>query len=256
MAREFAILFDGSKCIGCKACQVACKSWYELPAEATELGESFNNPPDLTPHTWLRIHFVERVRDGDFRWYFQRISCMHCDEPPCVYNCPTTAIRKLPEGPVVIDQALCIGCYLCVQTCPFGVPRVQPGEGAFKCTMCADRIAAGRKPACVESCPVDALEFGEKSVLREKARSRAAAIGGYVYGDQEAGGTSVFYVTQVPPRELGLPEVPPVRMSARVAGLMARTGLVGVVIGAIIGGLAFLTRRRRRVAELGGGEKR
>jgi len=256
---KFGILFDSTRCTGCKACQVACKRWNELRGEETELGESFTNPTDLSAHTWIRMNFVETVHSSDVSWHFQRISCMHCEEPPCARNCPTRAITKYSEGPVVVDQSICIGCRYCVQTCPFDIMRFDAERGVvYKCTMCADRIAAGAMPACVDACPMDALEFGDREEMLSKALSKAASVGGYVYGHREAGGTSVFYVTEVAPESLGLPKVPAETIGQRVGGLITDTasiGAAGAVGLAVVGLLSARQRRMKKTRRGMGGEQ-
>jgi len=205
---RYAILFDSTKCTGCRACQVACKRWYELPdEETTSFSNDFTNPTDLSSKTWLFIKFTEfkGKEPKPVEWEFARRSCMQCQEPACAAVCPANAITKFPEGPVVVDQESCIGCRYCVEACPFDVIRYDAGQGVvYKCTMCADRIAAGQQPACVSTCPAEALEFGERQKLLAKAKERAAQVGGYVYGEKEVGGTDVLYVLTKPADQLGL----------------------------------------------------
>lgn len=213
------ILIDITKCMGCKACQVACKRWNDLPAERTKLSSDWTNPPDLSADTWtiVRFKFKWDTAKNTGVWRFVHVHCMHCLDPPCVHVCPVKAITKYPEGPVVIDTeaerrgwgtSKCIGCKYCIAACPFGIPRYDPAKNkVYKCWMCADRIKQGDQPACVGTCPTGALEFGDRDVLLEKARRKAKAINGYVYGDEdEIGGTSVIYVSDIPPTELGLPK--------------------------------------------------
>ncbi len=162
IADSGAMLFDQGLCIGCRACQVACKRWNDREpsdskqvskerhlAEGQKVGfgvaESLTNPTQLEAETWLFMRFNEFGEAGNadsIKWLFTRVSCMHCAEAPCVSGCPTTALWKHPEGPVEVRTDLCIGCRNCIETCPFDVPRINEKLGVVeKCTLCADRIA-------------------------------------------------------------------------------------------------------------------
>lgn len=238
------ILYDSTKCVACRGCQVACKRWNDREAETTALSTGayeWTNPRDLSSQTWTYIRFVGKGTGEAFAWHFATLRCMHCLDPQCVEVCPVKAITKYDEGPVVIDQSKCIGCRYCVSACPFGVPRIDPTDGkAYKCTMCADRIKEGLEPACVKTCPTGALKFGERQTMLDAARSAKAAIGsGYIYGWDENGGTSVFIVSKLSPTELGYPAVPaerPLLTNLRewlkpltIAALVAIVGLSAVI---------------------------
>ncbi len=163
---EYAILYVPDKCIWCKACQVACKSWNELSAESTRLYYSFQNPPDLSSTTWTVVKYSE----GRSRLFMLKFQCMHCSEAPCSAICPAHAITRTKEGAVVINTDLCIGCGYCAEACPFGVPRYdQIRNRTYKCTMCIDRIRRGLKPACVTAYITGALDFVPVERIREIA---------------------------------------------------------------------------------------
>lgn len=214
------ILFDSSKCIGCRHCVEACKDWNDLPR-----GEAFR----ISGSTWLTIE--PPVLEGQAR-VWGRNSCMHCEYPSCAAVCPVEAITKFEEGPVVIDQSKCIGCEYCIHACPWHVIAKSDITGkASKCTMCHDRLREGAMPFCVQACPVEALEFGLVADLNVRARQRAHELGASVYGRQEAGGTRVLHVLTRPPMEHGMPAVgaeryPPHRIPWRtkVKGLVTLTG--------------------------------
>ncbi|WP_342785622.1 4Fe-4S dicluster domain-containing protein [Thermofilum sp.] len=252
-----AIMYDSTKCIGCRACQVACKRWNDLPAEKTSLSPDWTNPPDLSPVTWNYIRFVGKNGENGFEWHFVSVRCMHCVDPPCARACPVGAITKYEEGPVVINQEKCIGCRYCVAVCPFEVPRYDKATGkVYKCHMCYDRIKEGLEPACVATCPTGALSFGDRETLLSRARERASTVNGYLYGaDEIEKGTSVFIVTKLPPAELGLPDAPktyPLYLSIREY-VRPLTG-VGVAAVLLLAGLRVLFTRKREVAEKSGGE--
>lgn len=190
-----AILVDITKCIGCMACVGACKETNGLPQnEDTELSaDTFN---------------VVQLRAG----VFVRRFCMHCQDPTCASVCPVGAFKKTAGGPVVYDADRCIGCRYCMMACPFSIPRYEWALAlpkVKKCTMCAPRQAQGLPPACVESCPVEATTFGERDeLLAEAGRRLGENAPGYVqhiYGKNEAGGTSVLYLSAVPFEALGFP---------------------------------------------------
>jgi formate dehydrogenase iron-sulfur subunit len=166
----------------------------------------------LTPYNWTTVQKVEVEREGQQVSVSVPRRCMHCDDPPCTRLCPFGAQEKTPEGPVVIDADVCFGGAKCRSVCPWGIPARQAGVGLYlkvapklagggvmyKCDLCHDRVTAGGRPACVEACPRGAIAYGPKHEMRERARARAAEIGGYVYGEKENGGTSTFYVSAVP----------------------------------------------------------
>jgi formate dehydrogenase iron-sulfur subunit len=190
------ILFDASKCIGCRQCVEACKDWNDLPR---------GNPYTINSSTWLTIE--PPVLEGQAS-VWGRNSCMHCEYPICAAVCPVEAITKYEEGPVVIDQAVCIGCEYCIHACPWHVITKDAVTGkAAKGTMCNDRVASGERPFCVQACPVDALDFGLADEIRAKAEARAAAVGGKLYGALAAGGTHVLHVLTRSLAEHGLPLV-------------------------------------------------
>ena len=194
--RTRAILFDSAKCIGCRQCVEACKDWNDLPRGNTyRIGAS----------NWLTIE--PPVLEGTAtRW--GRNSCMHCEYPLCAAVCPVEAITKYQEGPVVIDAAACIGCEYCIHACPWQViSKDEITHKARKCTMCHDRVAGGSMPFCVQSCPVEALEFGLLEELEPRAAQRAKEKAATVYGRQEAGGTQVLHILTAPPQEHGIPAV-------------------------------------------------
>jgi len=249
-----AILFDATKCVGCRGCQVACKRWNELEAEITEMGATFTNPPDLSPHTWIYMNFMEDIAESpeDVRisWEFTRRSCMHCVDPACASVCPTQAITKLSEGPVTIDQDRCMGCKYCMQACPFDVPRFDEEMGkVFKCTMCADRIGVDEPPSCVKSCVAGALSFGDRETMLATAKVQAAKTNGIIYGEKEAAGTNVFYILPRPAAELGL-RVPPMESAGAFwRSLLTKISAIGIAGAAAFVLLGFIISRRVELME-------
>lgn len=220
-AGSFATMIDLSLCDGCGACVSACKATnshrYPDPVDDIPVNwptggfEDWSHMRDatdrLTPYNWTYIEQVEV--EGQTLSIPRR--CMHCDNPACANLCPFGAQEKTAEGAVVIDHDTCMGGAKCRNVCPWSIPQRQAGVGVYmdvlpgvmgggvmyKCDMCADLIAEGDSPACVTACPTGAITFGEKSSMRVLAEERAAVIGGYVYGAEEGGGTSTFYVSPV-----------------------------------------------------------
>ena len=201
------VLVDLRKCMGCRGCQVACKQWNELSGVSTWNWGTYENPPDLSPNTWSLIKFREIGENGSVKWLFNKWQCMHCVKPACVTVCPTSALYKTEEGPVLYDESRCIGCQYCRIACPFSIPRFDWETNVVrKCTLCMDRIADGLEPACVKTCPSGALSFDEREEVIAKA-NEAEAQGAYIYGRDEVGGTSWIYVSDVPFDKLGFPSV-------------------------------------------------
>lgn len=188
-----AISYDASKCIGCRQCVMACQDWNDLPRAGRYA---------LTASTWITM---EPPLPNGTSLIWGRNSCRHCDYPVCAAVCPVEAITKYEEGPVVIDQDLCIGCKYCVHACPWGVISSHPETGkSYKCTMCVGRVKDEKKPFCVHMCPTGALDFGARAEVEANVEARVKEVGGHLHGKREAGGTQVLYVLTKPPQEHGL----------------------------------------------------
>ena len=187
------ILFDASKCIGCRQCVHACKDWHDHPRTSVY---------EFSATNWITME--PPVLEG-LSPLWARNSCMHCEYPMCAAVCPVEAITKYDEGPVVIDPKVCIGCEYCVYACPWGViSKSDITHKATKCTMCSDRVSENKQPFCVQACPVEALDFGLQEDMSSKAKNRAEEIDGTLYGDKEAGGTQVIYVLKEKKEAYGL----------------------------------------------------
>ncbi len=215
MAVKKGVLIDISKCIGCRACQVACKEWNSLPAVKTRNWGSYQNPASLNADTWSIIEYFETEENNKVAWHFKRHGCHHCTDANCLEGCPTGAIKRSPSGMVYIDQKICIGCKNCIQLCPFGIPHLNETTGtSMKCTGCFDRVENGDAPACAKACPTGALTFGNRSQLLAMAYDRLNFLrkqGNYrasIYGEKELGGLGFFYILLENPEFYGLPKDP------------------------------------------------
>lgn len=215
---EVAKLIDVSKCIGCKACQVACSEWNELRDEVGSNHGTYDNPTDLTADSWTVMRFTEHDNEetGNFEWLIRKDGCMHCVNPGCLTACPSPgAIVQYANGIVDFNQDKCIGCGYCITGCPFNIPRIsQKDNKAYKCSLCSDRVAVGMEPACVKTCPTGAIMFGTPEAMVEQAESRVVDLKrrGYdkagIYGE---GRTHVMYVlhhADKPSLYAGLPDAP------------------------------------------------
>jgi len=256
------VLYDATKCIGCRACQVACKQWNELPGQATTNTGSYENPPKLDAYTFTKIHFTEVEDNGKFQWVFNKLQCMHCEHPACVQACIVGALEKQPDGPVTYDDRKCIGCRYCQVACPFGIPNFEwdkPLPWIRKCTFCADRQGAGLKPACVTTCPTGALKYGEREDLIIEARERIAAEPGryidYIYGENEVGGTSWLYLSPIPFDKLGFPTVHTDAVTINAERAMGMVPPVLLGVAAIMTGIYWLTKRRQKNSQAGDSDK-
>jgi len=250
---QVAKLIDVSKCIGCKACQVACMEWNDLRDEVGSCTGHYDNPADLSDQSWTLMRFTEHeTAGGDLEWLIRKDGCMHCADPGCLKACPSPgAIVQYANGIVDFHQEHCIGCGYCVTGCPFDVPRIsQKDKKAYKCTLCSDRVAVGLEPACVKTCPTGAIEFGTKEDMRQHAAERVEDLKsrGYeqagLYDPEGVGGTHVMYVlhhADQPQLYAGLPEQP--RISPMVAlwkGVAKPLGLFAIVATAAAGFLHYI----------------
>ena len=225
---EIAVLYDASKCVGCKSCQNACKRVNGLPPEISANG-LYDAPLELSEKTWSLIELAKPKDKHPF--FFKR--CFHCTEASCVNVCPTGACHHLSNGVVVIDQNWCIGCGYCAQACPFEVPHLGEGKEkstARKCFLCIQRLKRGEKPGCVANCTTGALQFGKRKDLITYARIRVDELKkqGYenanIYGDNELGGLHHISILLDKPSVYGLPESPQVATS-----IMAESWLSGLI---------------------------
>ena len=275
-------LIDITKCIGCRACQVACKQWNDRDGVATEFQDymGFQNPATLNAKTLTLISFHELVDEkapGGVNYAFAMRRCLHCLEPACASACPTTALERSSDGPVLYNASQCIGCRYCIWACPWGVPTAEWDSHApkiQKCTHCADRsdqpapvarngqaLTEGDQkqyldsivtPACVKACPADCLRFGTRDDMLQEAHNRIAArpdkYVDHIYGEKEAGGTSVLYLSAVPFDKLGFPDV-----GTKPYPGFSRTALHAVppaviAIGAMLAGTYSLLKRKAAMA--------
>jgi len=247
------MLIDTVRCIGCRGCQVACKMWNECKAEKTNFfgGPGYQNPADLSPDTWTLITYNEVLVGGRFDWVFGKKQCMHCLEPACAAACPVAALEKTESGPVVYHKGRCIGCRYCMLACPFEIPRFDyESANAYitKCTMCADRVEVGGVPACSKVCPTGAVAFGVRSAMIDEARRRIAANPtGYahkIYGLEEAGGTCVLHISNVPFEKLGYrTDIPAESLDKYTRYAMQSIPIVVLGLAVVLGGLYKLRTR-------------
>jgi formate dehydrogenase iron-sulfur subunit len=201
--REVAKLIDTTKCIGCKACQVACMEWNDLRDEiGTNIGQ-YQNPHDLSANSWTLMRFAEvETPKADLEWLIRKDGCMHCADPGCLKACPAPgAIVQYANGIVDFQEENCIGCGYCIAGCPFDIPRISKKDHkVYKCTLCSDRVAVGLEPACIKACPTGALVFGTKDDMKRHAAERIVDLKsrGFeqagLYDPAGVGGTHVMYV--------------------------------------------------------------
>ncbi len=265
-----AMLLDVSKCIGCRACQVACKQWHELPAEETTNRGTYENPPDLSADTWTKVMFKEFGENGTFRWLFRKEQCMHCIDPACVNVCPTGALKRHPSlGFIVYNRHRCSGCGYCVEFCPFLIPRMDKeksillGSGRMggKCDFCYDRVSNGLEPACAKACPTGAIKFGERDGLIIEGKQRVQVLrethpDANFYGEHELGGLHMMYVLDESPEVYDLPVNPEMPIAATSLHVERWTGVgLGLLAGAGMLGAAMLARARMIAEEKENGKE-
>jgi formate dehydrogenase iron-sulfur subunit len=254
---QLGFFTDTSLCIGCKACEVACKEWNGNPDTIGELtGMSLDNTVDLDANTWRHVQFIEqptRIEDDDgFRWLMSSDVCKHCSEAACLDVCPTGALFRTEFDTVVVQSDICNGCGYCIPACPFGVIDRREGDGkAWKCTLCYDRLKVGDEPACAKACPTDSIQFGELGDLRAHANVRvlelheAGVEQAQLYGadpNDGVGGMHAFFLLLDEPAAYSLPPDP--RVTTR--DLPSIWGAALAAAGTLAAGIALSFAGRGR----------
>ncbi|KEI43845.1 4Fe-4S dicluster domain-containing protein [Saccharopolyspora rectivirgula] len=258
---------DTSICIGCKACEVACKQWNLLPEDGLDFtGMSYDNTKDLGATTWRHVAFVEQrgtpeelgmpamgpPDEAQTRWLMSSDVCKHCTHAACLDVCPTGALFRTEHGTVVVQDDVCNGCGYCVPACPYGVIDVRPDTGgAAKCTLCNDRLGAGLEPACAQACPTKSIQFGPLDELRLRAQQRVDELheqgftSARLYGHDPqdgVGGDGAFFLLLDEPEVYGLPPDPVVTTRDLPSMWRCAAAAAGTAAALVIG--SFLGRRR------------
>ena len=260
MAEPMGFFTDTTVCIGCKACEVACKEWNQLPAthggRNTLSGDSYDNTRRLDGIHWRHVKFIEQFSPDrtQGRWLLMSDVCKHCVNAGCMEVCPTGAIIRTEFDTVVIQSDVCNGCRDCIGACPFGVIDINPVSGtAQKCTLCYDRMRGGLEPACSKACPTDSINFGTIRDLKAMAQKRlgqlqrAGVKEASLYGadDTMLGGLNSFYLLIDKPEVYGLPPDP--KMPSRNLKPGSWLSVVGAAIVAIMGVVSLRGRGARDV---------
>lgn len=263
MAKGF--FTDTTVCIGCKACEVACKEWNQLPDDGFSFtGMSYDNTRSLGASTWRHVSFIERPVPlsgldtglGNFSWLMMSDVCKHCKSAGCLEACPTGAIVRTEFDSVYVQPDVCNGCGYCVVGCPFGVIDRREDDGrAWKCTLCYDRLSDGLTPACAKACPTDSIQFGDIDELRQRAAERVSELhsGGvteaYLYGADEESqpgteGLNAFFLLVDEPEVYNLPPDPVVPTKQAAAAWTAMAAAVGSMAVACLASVLSVRARR------------
>jgi formate dehydrogenase iron-sulfur subunit len=263
---DVGFLTDTTLCIGCKACEVACKQWNRLPADGYQLsGNSYDNTGWLSGTTWRHVQFIEtfspdRSQGG---WLLMSDVCKHCVQAACLEVCPTGAIIRTEFDTVFIQPDVCNGCRDCIAACPFGVIEIHhETKVAQKCTLCYDRLQNGLEPACAKACPTESIQFGEVDELLARADRRVQQLkvsgqpayqGAYLYGKpgdgytDDIGGLNAFFLLLDRPEKYNLPVRP--QLASRATGPSQLGGVIAGALVALGAAISFRNRGARRDEE-------
>ena len=257
MPEAVGFFTDSSVCIGCKACEVACKEWNHLPGDKPKFMDGYDNTGALDEQNWRHVQFIERMDDQPVQtgngaaWLMLSDVCKHCKRASCMEVCPTGAIVRTEYDTVFIQQDVCNGCRYCISACPFGVIGFSAKTGTVhKCTFCYDRLQNSMTPACAQACPTQSIQFGPLSEMQKRADARLAALHdqGYaqaqLYGrdDKVYGGLNAFFLLMDKPETYGLPN----RQNAVLPRRNNKPGYFGVVATALLGAVAAVVAFRDR----------
>jgi formate dehydrogenase iron-sulfur subunit len=241
--KAYGFFTDTSVCIGCKACEIACKEWNQLPSDTSKgfLGDSLDNTGTLDGQNWRHVKFIDNVPDetlgvGDGKAFLLMSDvCKHCQHASCMDVCPTGAIVRTEFDTVFIQHSVCNGCRNCIAACPYDVIEIDPElDVARKCTLCYDRLQGGMEPACAKACPTESIQFGPLDELRETARKREAKLHEqgllqanlYGHDEQVYGGLNAFFLLMDKPEVYKLPNV--------ANAVLPKRNNVGGYLGAVV----------------------
>ena len=249
-ADSWGVLVDLTRCNGCDSCALACK-------EANQRPEPDTVPVSLNSDAYSFVDRRQVVSDAGIEQQMPiKRQCMHCLHPACVSACTVGALTKSADGPVVYNDKKCIGCRYCQYACPFGVPTYDwenPLGLIHKCQFCISRLEEGQQPACVASCPTGALRFGRRDNLLAQAHAQIDTNAGryieQVYGETEAGGTSILYLSGVPFAAMGLPTLGSQAPSHYAEAMMKKTPVIGLTVAALASSVYWLAKRREFLAQ-------
>jgi formate dehydrogenase iron-sulfur subunit len=264
--QAYGFFTDTSVCIGCKACEVACKEWNQLPEKEDELGflgKSLDNTGELNGATWRHVQFIDNVPDetmseGNGKAFLLMSDvCKHCKHASCLEVCPTGAIIRTEFDTVFIQEDVCNGCRDCIAACPYDVIDIdEERDVARKCTLCYDRLQGGMEPACAKACPTDSIQFGPLDELRKTAKKREAKLHAqglkeanlYGHDDKVYGGLNAFFLLMDKPEAYNLPNAANAVLPSRnnIGGYLG--GVVTAVLG-LVATVIALRERRRGAAE-------
>ncbi|HKN51813.1 MAG TPA: 4Fe-4S dicluster domain-containing protein [Amycolatopsis sp.] len=256
--KAYGFFTDTSVCIGCKACEVACKEWNQLPGNAPAFGDGYDNTGALDAQNWRHVNFIDNVPDETVgtgqgkAWLMMSDVCKHCQHASCLEVCPTGAIIRTEFDTVYIQPDVCNGCRDCIAACPYDVIGIDENRGVVqKCTLCYDRLQGGMEPACAKACPTESIMFATVDELRETARRRVSDLHDQgitqarLYGEDDKvyGGLNAFFLLMDEPEKYNLPNAENAVLPRR-NNLGGYLGAVGTAILAVFGGLLALRRRR------------
>ena len=255
------VLVDLSRCVGCRSCEAACNKEQKLPAPEKpfndfsvfdELHHGQKRRPDETRYTVVNRYDIP----GREHPLFRKIQCNHCQEPACLTSCFVNAYTKTPEGAVVYDSTVCVGCRTCMVACPFNIPAFRYSSAfsprIMKCIFCHDtRLVKGSPPACVEACPQEAMTFGRRSDLvamaRQRIRENPGSYVDHIYGEHEAGGTSWIYLSPVSFEKAGFDtSVPKEPILNYVKDFLSIVPMVLTIWPALFAGIHLLAARKEK----------
>lgn len=255
---SYAVLHDTTLCVGCRRCEAACNEVNDLPVPEKPFDDLtvYDEKRRTDDKTYTTVNRYDPGPNGGSP-VFRKQQCNHCKEPACASACFVAAFTKTPEGAVVYDPSLCVGCRYCLLACPFDVPTFEYDEPlkpkVMKCTMCYPRLLEGKLPGCVEACPQEALSFGKREdmivLARERIRKYPDRYIDHIYGEYEVGGTNWMYITGAPFEELELRTDLGVKPAPELTS--GALGIVPLIVGvwpALLGGIYLMSHRKEKIA--------